>query len=49
MAGGIRTLNDLSIRPKLITATNYVTTIYIYIQIHLKNFKILVVFTILFK
>lgn len=27
MVGGSRTLNDYSIRPKLTTATNYVTTI----------------------
>ena len=27
MVGGNRTLNDFSIRPKLTTATNYVTTI----------------------
>ena len=31
MVGGIRTLNDYSIRPKLTTATNYVTTIKYYI------------------
>lgn len=35
MAGGSRTLNDFSIRPKLITATNYVTTIHL--EIHKTN------------